>query len=964
MSIQNYFQPGPSLTVPEPSILSRHQQPQSAQLSDILRDERSRTAERRHEINFHNPLITHLPPQGYKQTQSALTTTTDQETQAKHPATSDSPSMSARILEKAESLHLRSDLYQNFRLYLQDAGDDIASEYLNMLDDLVSELKPDALKHELLIEFAHGKSLAPPLERAFRLLEICDRKTLQEKFIQLAFIRRYPNFYLKKELNLDERAQYLEVPVSTGINKLKAKYTNNVLELDVIAKGFTSKYLGHDKIVAPTLKTLINYVKLWESEIYLAPYTCLIGPTMIGKSRLLQKIAEEVCVLYICLRPEGSTGEPKRSLLATNMLPESSADYEVYYVRVIAALLLVTVRFFQSKQSKDSKEKYEEWNKHQTTAHFRRDVLVELENSEQITSKTTAAQHLVTAVNAVQAVFSKVPGLKVLLAIDEASSMLQTPTEPKGNVTSWFRLFRRALSTIQEGAGIFAILVDTTSRVSNFLPIDREDRSSRALGPRGKPRKLFAPIYMIRTFDLLAPPRSPLSWDQLFSSDRLCKYGVPFFDIYLADSLELGRAISYDAAIPSIVHFALKKLLCSEDITDTITLTAARALALLGPTVGVPLHGQAHLNVELTASHAAHVGYLDPTREYQHSFYPSQPIYALAANNHLHQYETLLVSCIKSLTSILCQGNIGTGDAGECASRIILLCAMNKTLADMDSDRTTKATTQSNKRAKTVDRRNTNNHPTVHADSRSPWKPVPVEKFLETLTGLPANDLLLGSINDTHKKKLLGQGMMFWNHFHFALSTPTVESLMKCIERGAAIQCHSQQPGIDHVLPIYLKDETVEMDQTQMTFCGIQVKNRENDSTVSTSAQEMTHKKTMINTNTKNPYLVLHFSLRHKGPPKKSSSNVKTPQNCSGNVKTPQDYQLTKTGTRGKQKNRDPQQASLVFYGLDSFPFLSAQVKNALQELVNVRTDLVSRHAEDIDGQCYAKDLMLCAEQS
>ncbi|WAR57511.1 hypothetical protein PtB15_8B561 [Puccinia triticina] len=163
MSIQNYFQPGPSLTVPEPSILSRHQQPQSAQLSDILRDERSRTAERRHEINFHNPLITHLPPQGYKQTQSALTTTTDQETQAKHPATSDSPSMSARILEKAESLHLRFYTRSLFNMllillcYCSHSTDDIASEYLNMLDDLVSELKPDALKHELLIEFAHGE---------------------------------------------------------------------------------------------------------------------------------------------------------------------------------------------------------------------------------------------------------------------------------------------------------------------------------------------------------------------------------------------------------------------------------------------------------------------------------------------------------------------------------------------------------------------------------------------------------------------------------------------------------------------------------------------------------------------------------------------------------------------------------------------------------------------------------------
>ncbi|KNZ60387.1 hypothetical protein VP01_15611g1, partial [Puccinia sorghi] len=113
-------------------------------------------------------------------------------------------------------------------------------------------------------------------------------------------------------------------------------------------------------------------------------------------------------------------------------------------------------------------------------------------------------------------------------------------------------------------------------------------------------------------------------------------------------------------------------------------------------------------------------------------FYPSQPIYALAANNYLRKCEGILISCINSLTSILCQGNVESGDADECASRIILMCAMNETLARMNTDRN-KVVTRSTKQAKTVSRWKPNDLPP------SPWQPVPVSELLKTLSGQPAN---------------------------------------------------------------------------------------------------------------------------------------------------------------------------------------------------------------------------------
>ncbi|KNZ48854.1 uncharacterized protein VP01_5363g1, partial [Puccinia sorghi] len=303
-----------------------------------------------------------------------------------------------------------------------------------------------------------------------------------------------------------------------------------------------------------------------------------------------------------------------------------------------------------------------------------------------------------------------------------------------------------------------------------------------------------------------------------------------------------------------------------------------------------------------------------------------------------------------------------TGDAGECASRIILICAMNQTLANMNTERN-KVVIWKRKRGETGTLRNTNHLPTVHADSGSPWQPVPVSKLLETLTGLPAHRLPLGSIAEPHKRKLLEQGMMFWNHFLFFSSTPTAESLMESMERGLAIQCHSQQPAIDQVLPIYLTDGTAERDKTKMTYCGIQVKNREDDRTVTNYTAKMTHSNVKINTNDDNPYLVLRFSLRDKDTPEKSEGRLEK----STTIKNPQHYQLDEPRKQGKRQKKDKQatrQASLLFRGLDSFAFLSPQVKNALHKLVNIRTNLASRHANDPVGQLYVKDFMLCTERS
>ncbi|PLW53972.1 hypothetical protein PCANC_06860 [Puccinia coronata f. sp. avenae] len=345
----------------------------------------------------------------------------------------------------------------------------------------------------------------------------------------------------------------------------------------------------------------------------------------------------------------------------------------------------------------------------------------------------------------------------------------------------------------------------------------------------------------------MVPRNPPKTWDELFLPERLCKYGVPFFSSWLTHGIEGGVFVNPAQAVHPIARVALENLLCSS-MTGCIEITESRTLALLGPTIGVPLHGHARQNAQLIASHAAHCGHIDANRDCQYSFYPSQPIYTLAANNYMQKNEDVLILCINSLTDNLSEGHIGPGEVGEIASRIILLCAINKTAADMKAAKETPGNMIPIERVSFPD-------------------PVPVTKFLKTLTGLRAEELPLGPIHADHKRKLLDQGMMFWNHFMDRSARPTTEAFLECLHRGVALQCRPKQEEFNQVLTIYLKDPSEDqLDESNVTFCGIQVDNRENDSELNISQENMNPEHAGEE---RNPYLSLYFALQSTTPPTK-----------------------------------------------------------------------------------------------
>ncbi|KAI9607832.1 hypothetical protein H4Q26_005278 [Puccinia striiformis f. sp. tritici PST-130] len=129
------------------------------------------------------------------------------------------------------------------------------------------------------------------------------------------------------------------------------------------------------------------------------------------------------------------------------------------------------------------------------------------------------------------------------------------------------------------------------------------------------------------------------------------------------------------------------------------------------------------------------------------SNYLSQFTLAAAAVNYL-QDNKKWIKCINALITIVLHGLDAAGGAGELASRVILLCAMQKAMfksgkGDLLTGRL-----------------------------------VCLVNFLEALTGKKEDDLQLGSTSTENRNDLLKNGMIFWNNFSLIKYSPTSKEVL------------------------------------------------------------------------------------------------------------------------------------------------------------------------------------------
>ncbi|PLW55849.1 hypothetical protein PCANC_02192 [Puccinia coronata f. sp. avenae] len=689
-----------------------------------------------------------------------------------------------------------------------------------------------------------------------------------------------------KSMSID-RNQATRPPARTEEEK-----KNDPLQQEIVVEGYSLDYQNADEIVAPILRNLSRLSQQWSSPKYLAPYTSLIGPSMIGKTRLLMELSKHVCVIYICLRPTTSTGYPPRSSLADLILKD-----KIDFIELSTAIFDAVTAFF-TKQDKtiNAQDRLKEWNDYckPPAEQFAKDVHSKMVGPK-IRSLTRPVQALLKATQ-----FVAKSGLKVLLAIDEARELL---VQKPSSEVSPFRHWRRALATVPSKCGFFAIMTDTTSQVSNFSPSLKNDPSAR---PTVGENKLFAPIYNIATIDVLCNNRSPATWENLLAKERLFSYGCPFFGTYIQCA---RKTHDVERIVEELITTAEAKLLCRSSIElGANELTEGRIFALLGSTIQPQLYPASKLNSELVSSHVAHCLYIDQVRERIVADYPSQFAFSAAANGFLASDEARWVTCIEQLAVVLRQGLISSGNAGELASRIILLLAMQQTMRKVVLP------------------------PEDNTESIDYIYSVPLVDFLTTLTGLEADKINLGAISKENRYTLLTEGHIFWNHFINITFTPGPDDFMQFLYRGLAVQCKPNQVGFDQLFSIYLKRESnPELNKDDITFCGVQVKNAKSNVNLKKEGPKWTDKSGKININALNPYLVILID-------------------CHGTI------QENKIPTSDESHRR----GTLLLFGLSQISCLTTAITEALETLLAIDPDIAS-FSNDPEIEKYVKSVLPCA---
>ncbi|PLW18636.1 hypothetical protein PCANC_13313 [Puccinia coronata f. sp. avenae] len=142
-------------------------------------------------------------------------------------------------------------------------------------------------------------------------------------------------------------------------NPVPAKKSKVIsLEEDILQAGYRARYERSDVIIDPIFTNLREWAGEWSSSKFKAPYTSIIGPTMIGKTQALMQLASDFCVVYICLRPDDSTGQyPSHLGLAEAINPLEADNLREHYRRLLGVIFETVAEFFLRHNVLKMKEK-------------------------------------------------------------------------------------------------------------------------------------------------------------------------------------------------------------------------------------------------------------------------------------------------------------------------------------------------------------------------------------------------------------------------------------------------------------------------------------------------------------------------------------------------------------------------------------------------------------------------------
>jgi hypothetical protein len=410
----------------------------------------------------------------------------------------------------------------------------------------------------------------------------------------------------------------------------------------------------------------IHLLSCVENEIkfrdYMAPYSTIVQSSGNGKSKLILEYAKQQMVIYASLgSPDSSCIPPGNPAISLAFKQKKTVDS---MVELICFIYITAIR-----KLKGIEEGGNTLKKFMELQHIYPPVSSTFFDNFSYSEGTFTLEMLYDELSDPQ-IAERYPIL--LLAIDEARGLL-TGLEVDGE-PNCFRFFRRGLGKVasflrdkdsaesRKRSQIFAVLCDTSSKVSNFSPPSNLDPSGRYNGSR---QKLHPPFTGVINMD--APfvhkkskdPNWTVSEDAFFRYDFFFGIGRPIFGIYLNNTKE------GEGKIDAVVKFAQAKILGRPvEQTNETNCTEEALIALLNIRVPLSLAKYGTLTETLTSSHMRIIRSLSESREMIFGYFGNEPVLAHAAQElsfrDLFFPDVLLKNFKKNLMCGLCEkGNVG-----------------------------------------------------------------------------------------------------------------------------------------------------------------------------------------------------------------------------------------------------------------------------------------------------------------
>jgi hypothetical protein len=313
----------------------------------------------------------------------------------------------------------------------------------------------------------------------------------------------------------------------------------------------TTKMRDPRNVYGKFCEALFSASKLWNDpkQYVYSPYFPLLGPSMCGKSYLLQQVSMTKCsfFLYTCFRSERSSGIPAATHYFQALFqPSEDLDSEIYYRQVLLEILRYLANMEDPSSTKvadfnkmwinNDKVKLKvvhdiiEKNLEKSSFSKHGNLSIATKRKEKNEDQSRDMLQIWTQFESKwSGILDKsMPGL--VLAFDEASRLLRS-TSADENVETFFVELRRALRIFpQSGPATgsmppVAVFTDTTATIADYCPAPAADGSLRVVK---KQYFLLPPFYRMAFVDVYAD-KADVTLSSLDDFNRLLKYGRPFW---------------------------------------------------------------------------------------------------------------------------------------------------------------------------------------------------------------------------------------------------------------------------------------------------------------------------------------------------------------------------------------------------------------------------------------------------